>query len=81
MKFKAKLSKQGNGYCIYVPIDVRTKLDLSTEYDWEVRTKEDNDTNEYVQSPVREQQIIRKIFNTQMCTKHTGSMKGTCGCK
>jgi hypothetical protein len=36
MKFKAKPSKQGNGYCIYIPVDVRTKLDLNIEYEWEV---------------------------------------------
>jgi hypothetical protein len=24
---------------------------------------------------------IKKSFNTQPCTKHTYSMKGTCGCK
>jgi len=40
MTFKAKLSKQGNSYCIYVPKDVRTELDINTEYEWSVRTKE-----------------------------------------
>jgi hypothetical protein len=39
MKFKAKPSKQGNGYCIYIPVDVRTKLDLNAEYEWEVITE------------------------------------------
>jgi len=43
MTFKAKLSKQGNSYCIYVPKDVRTELDINTEYEWEVRTKEDKE--------------------------------------
>lgn len=25
--------------------------------------------------------MVRKSFNSGLCTKHTGSMKGTCGCK
>jgi len=41
MKFKAKLSKQGNSYCIYVPKDVRTKLELGVDYEWYVRTEGD----------------------------------------
>ena len=38
MTFKAKLSKQGNSYCIYVPKSVRTNLSTDEEYEWEVRT-------------------------------------------
>jgi len=79
MTFKAKLSKQGNSYCIYVPVKVRTKLDLDKVYEWEVRTE-----------GVKEElgDIFVKSFkgaNTSgtaaiWCKKHD-VYKGTCGCK
>ena len=81
MNFKAKLSKQGNSYCIYVPKDVRTNLDLKKEYEWSVRTNVITED-----SP----QIPLKIENTEntgttqrsweLCKKHTTS-KFKCGCK
>jgi len=78
MTFKAKLSKQGNSYCIYVPKRVRTELSTDIEYEWSVRTKEGKEENK--PTPVRTLPLERKSFNTAWCSKHD-AMKGTCGCK
>ena len=78
MTFKAKLSKQGNSYCIYVPKRVRTELDINIEYEWEVRTKES--VEEEKPTLVRTLPLEKKSFNTDWCSKHD-AMKGTCGCK
>ena len=60
--FKAKLSKQGNGYCIYVPKDVRTLLDLEEEYEWYVRTNE-GESDEGVRTPEVKGETGRLVFN------------------
>ena len=92
-KFKAKLKKQGNSYCIYVPKSVRTELDLNAEYEWFVRTETDSVYTEGSRgmagdmvdieepNPEEPKKISPEFFNTAMCPKHSGSRKGTCGCK
>lgn len=77
MNFKAKLSKQGNSYCIYVPVEVRTKLDLTKEYEWEVRTGVEMVG---IIDSKTEQISFNKSSNLERCSKHNGSYKGTCGC-
>lgn len=90
MKFKAKLKKIGNGIHIYIPKSVYTKLEVGNEYDWEVYTekepvitKESEALAEIATVKLGEVSIFpeRKRFNTEMCPKHEGSMKGTCGCE
>ena len=81
MNFKAKLSKQGNSYCIYVPKDVRTNLDLEKEYEWSVRTDvitEDNDTPQKLPNVITKE-IKEPQRNWQWCNKHSTS-KINCKC-
>ena len=75
--FKAKLSKQGNSFCIYVPKRVRTELSTDIEYEWSVRT------DVVPELVITGKGLIpeKKPFNTTLCNKHPGSMKGTCGCR
>ena len=68
MTFKAKLSKQGNGYCIYVPKNVRTELSMDIEYEWEVRTIPTDVYTGNNQKVITPQQVIRKkrlVFNPE----------------
>jgi len=82
MTFKAKLSKQGNGYCIYIPRDVRTLLDLNSEYEWSVRTDKVNNDGIVITKEVKEiKNNCGDGHGTDLCPKHPGSMKKTCGCK
>jgi antitoxin component of MazEF toxin-antitoxin module len=72
MKFQIKLRRIGNSIGVYIPKDVITNYkigDVITLYTEDVITN------------IKEVPIPTKIFNSEMCTKHTGSMKGTCGCK
>lgn len=95
MKFKAKLKKHGNGMSIYIPKEVYTKLAINTEYEWEVYTgKEEVKVIPIIGTIDSKTEKIsyneklpggmyvkeEKPFNTEMCSKHEGSMKGTCGC-
>ena len=66
MTFKAKLSKQGNSYCVYIPKDVRTKLEIDVDYEWSVRTET---TNVRTSEPARDNNVYtskkhkRLVFN------------------
>jgi len=71
MKFKAKLSKQGNGYCIYIPVDVRTKLVIENEYEWEVCPE--------ISLEVEKTEPLIKKYSYEWCNTHNG-YKGACGC-
>jgi len=83
--------KLGNSKGIYIPKDVYTNLVENEEYEWEVYTKdvytgEDVYTKEKVITMERDESVPviteqKRIFNTDMCSKHKGSRKGTCGCK
>lgn len=80
MKIKAKLRRIGNSVGVLLPREVITGTKLGEEIEIDVIT-------DYVQVPIvgtldskTEQISFRKAFNTEMCTKHEGSMKGTCGC-
>ena len=75
MNFKAKLSKQGNSYCIYVPKDVRTNLDLKKDYEWSVRT--DVITEDTPPIQFKESTGTRPW---ELCNKHSTS-KLKCNCK
>ena len=62
MTFKAKLSKQGNSYCIYIPKDVRTKLELNVDYEWSVRTET---TNVRTPEPARDNVITSEDYTME----------------
>lgn len=83
MKFKAKLFKLGNSRGIYVPKEVYTNLVVNNEYEWIVYTgKEEDDPSVYTKPLDLNIPKTNKVkFNTAMCSKHEGSMKGTCGCE
>lgn len=81
MRFKAKLSKQGNGYCIYVPVGVRTGLDMDREYEWEIRTEGKVITEKVRTVPKNiTSEKIERSPKMEWCKKHD-SWKITCGCK
>lgn len=79
MRFKAKLFKLGNSKGIYIPKEVYTNLEENREYEWELYIQDQKDPNNVYTS--KEEVITEKLFNTEMCKKHPGSMKGTCGCE
>ncbi len=81
MKFKAKLFKLGNSRGIYIPKSIYNSLCIGEEYEWEVYTK--GEEKETITPKVY---TLQKIVSNQsnkmeMCSKHPGSMKITCGCK
>jgi antitoxin component of MazEF toxin-antitoxin module len=87
MKFKTKLRKVGNSLGVLIPKDVITGYnegdEIELSFGEEVITGE---VGKLVGYNVEEEQkvlpvITEKKFNTEPCSKHPGSMKGTCGCK
>jgi hypothetical protein len=74
MIFKAKLRTIGNSIGIYVPREAIGSYNVGDEIEF--------DTLQVI-TPVieRTEPLIKNHFDTTMCTKHPGSMKGTCGCK
>jgi|GEM_PF-6825579 antitoxin component of MazEF toxin-antitoxin module len=76
MPFKAKLRKVGNSVVVTIPARYLEKLSPGEEIEVEIVGME-----EVYTKPIEQQPLIKKPFNMEMCSKHPGSMKGTCGCK
>ena len=67
---KLKLRKIGNSLGVLLPKEVIGTLKAGDEIEWGVITE-----------PIEKTEpLIKKPFNTEMCPKHPGSFKGTCGC-
>jgi len=89
MKFKAKLRKIGNSQGIYIPLKVITGYNLGEDIELEVITKgyiEFNGTKVITEKAPKvitpdKKVITRDLSRYEMCPKHPGSMKITCGCK
>ena len=77
-RFKAKLFKLGNSRAIYIPKSIYKELELK-EYEWEVYTEGKKEAPK-VYTP-QKKVLTNKSSRMEMCPKHPGSMKITCGCK
>ena len=79
MQFKSKLRRIGNSLGVITPSEVITGyregdvITLSIEGDNVITRRQG--------SVITKPSGQKKIFNTEPCPKHPGSMKGTCGCK
>ena len=78
MTFKAKLRKIGNSIGIYIPRNVITNYKIGDVLEFNVITSEEPD-KPILEEPKFEEP--KKTYNAEMCPKHPGSRKGTCGCK
>ena len=82
-------------YLHKLPKEVYTDLELEKEYEFEVYTEREERKEKTAslvfpkketppQNPKEEKTEIiskpKRKFNTDPCSKHIGSMKGTCGC-
>jgi len=83
MKIKAKLRKIGNSMGVLLPKEVITGYALRDDIELEVITKGFESVEKVITKEENTLPVIteKKVFNTEPCPKHQGSMKGTCGCK
>jgi len=78
--FKAKLRQIGNSQGVYIPLRELEGFTVGEEIELEIIRGEKI-------VPVRQEQIPLKVINEkpstrmEMCPKHLGSRKITCGCK
>jgi len=75
-RIKAKLRNIGHSRGVIIPKEVITNYILGEEIELEVITKQADTTPEVITEPL----FKKEWFNTEMCEKHEGSRKGTCGC-
>ena len=78
---KLKLRKIGNSLGVLLPKEVTGTLKAGDEIEWgggQVITEPIKQTS--VWDNKMPEPLIKEPFNTEMCSKHPGSMKGTCGC-
>ena len=73
---KLKLRKIGNSLGVLLPKEVIGILKAGDEIELGVITNEMKLGVNVITEPITQQP-----FNMEMCSKHPGSMKGTCGCK
>lgn len=76
MRFKTKIRKVGNSYGVLIPKDIVARFSPGEDIELDVITND----NQEVLVPT-ETVKSNATFNTEMCSKHPGSYKGTCGCK
>ena len=88
MRFKAKLRRIGNSQGIYIPLKVITGYSLGEEIELEVITQGEETKGEASKVITQEKKVItpKKVIASnssryELCPKHPGSMKVTCGCK
>jgi hypothetical protein len=72
--FRAKLRKIGTSFGIIIPRNLIEHYNVGEEIDIIMPEKSGS-----LEIPIVKEK--EESFNTEWCTKHTGSMKGTCGCE
>jgi len=95
MRIKAKLRRIGNSQGVLLPLNVITDKKLGDEIELEVITNQDEMVENGQKMLEPTPKVITPVsvcantlpdtkefeFNTKMCDKHEGSMRGTCGCQ
>lgn len=80
MRFKAKLRRIGNSLGILIPLKVITGYSLGEFIELDVITKEGEKENE-TPKVITPKKTISQSSRFELCPKHPGSMKITCGCR
>ena len=86
-RFKAKLRKIGNSLGVLIPIKVITGYSSGDVITLDVITEGEKDAPKVITKEKTEEPVITpkkslpQSNRYEMCEKHPGSMKITCGCK